>query len=58
MIWTWMIGLASGIGIAAFAPSLKTKSVAARLGMGVIAGAGVTFLINACLEVISYVRSL
>jgi hypothetical protein len=28
------------------------------IGMGVVAGAGVTFLINACLEVISYVRSL
>lgn len=58
MIWTWMIGLPSGIGLAALAPSLKTKSVAARIGIGVIAGIGVTFLSNACLEVISYVRSL
>ena len=58
MIWTWLIGLASGIGIALFAPSLQTKNIATRIGIGVIAGVGVTISINAFLEVISYVRSL
>ena len=54
MIWPWIVGLASGIGIAVFAPSLKTNRVAVRIGIGVIAGVGVTILINACLEVLSY----
>jgi hypothetical protein len=54
MYWTWIIGLASSISIALFAPSLKAKSIATRIGLGVGAGVGVTMVINACLEVLSY----
>jgi hypothetical protein len=54
MIWAWIIGLASGISIGLFAPSLKAKNIATRIGIGVVAGVGVTIVINACLEVLSY----
>ena len=54
MIWTWLIGLASGISIALFAPSLKTKNIAARIGIGVVAGVSVTIVLNAYLEMLSY----
>ena len=54
MIWTWLIGLGSGIGIALFAPSIKTKNIATRIGIGVVAGVGVTIVINACLEMLSF----
>lgn len=55
MIWTWLIGLATGISVALFAPSLKAKSIATRIGIGVVAGVGVTIVINACLEILSLI---
>jgi hypothetical protein len=54
MIWIWIMGLASGVSIALFAPSLKAKNIPTRIGIGVVAGVGVTIVINACLEVLSY----
>jgi hypothetical protein len=54
MPWTWIIGLAGGIGIPMFTPSLKSKSIATRIGIGVVAGGGLAIVTNACLEVRSH----
>jgi uncharacterized protein YoaH (UPF0181 family) len=45
MIWTWLVGLASGISIALVATSLKAKNITTRIG--VVAVFGVTIVINA-----------
>jgi hypothetical protein len=54
MVWPWIVGVFGGVAIAAFAPSLRRKSIAARIVTGLAAGFGLSVLINACIELFSY----
>lgn len=51
MGWPWLVGLLAGIGFILFMPSLQTKRPAQRVALGLLAGVGVTVLINAGREI-------
>ena len=54
MVVTFPLGMVLGLILAFTHRSIKTKGIAAKMGIGILAGFGICILLNAVLEVMDF----